>query len=37
MGKRQQIEEITEALLQPIAAAHGLRIYDVEYVKEGQE
>lgn len=37
MTKRQQIEEITETLLTPIAAAHGVRIYDVEYVKEGKE
>lgn len=37
MAKRQQTAEIVEALLQPIAAAHGVRIYDVEYVKEGQE
>ena len=37
MAKRKQTEELAEKLLEPIAEAHGVRIYDVEYVKEGQE
>ena len=37
MSVRAQIEETAEKLLVPIAAAHGVRIYDVEYVREGQE
>ena len=37
MAKRKQTEELVEKLLEPIAEAHGVRIYDVEYVKEGQE
>lgn len=37
MAKRKQTEELVEKLLEPIADAHGVRIYDVEYVKEGQE
>lgn len=35
MSKREDYETRTEALLQPIAAAQGVEIYDVEYVKEG--
>lgn len=37
MAKKKQTEELAEQLLEPIAAAHGVQIYDVEYVKEGQE
>lgn len=37
MAKRKQTEELVEKLLEPIAEARGVRIYDVEYVKEGQE
>ncbi len=37
MANKKQIEEKTEALLAPIAKANGVRIYDVEYVKEGQD
>lgn len=37
MSKRENYETRTEALLQPIAAAHGVEIYDVEYVKEGSD
>ncbi len=37
MAKRKEIEEMVEQLLEPIVSSHGLRIYDVEYVKEGQE
>ena len=35
MAKRKQTEELVEKLLEPIAEAHGVQIYDVEYVKEG--
>ena len=34
---RQQYEELAEAVAAPIAAGFGIRIYDVEYVREGQE
>lgn len=37
MSKREDYENRTEALLQPIAVAQGVEIYDVEYVKEGSE
>lgn len=37
MSKREDYETRTEALLQPIAAAQGVEIYDVEYVKEGSD
>lgn len=37
MSKRDTYEARTEALLQPIAAAHQVEIYDVEYVKEGSD
>ena len=37
MSVRQNVEETAERLLAPIAEAHGVRIYDVEYVREGQE
>ena len=33
MSKREVYETRTEALLQPIATAQGVEIYDVEYVK----
>jgi ribosome maturation factor RimP len=33
----QQYEERAEAIAAPIAAQFGIRIYDVEYVKEGEE
>ena len=32
-----QVEETVEALLLPVAEANGVRIYDVEYVKEGSD
>ena len=35
MSKRETYEAKTEAMLAPIAAAAGVEIYDVEYVKEG--
>ena len=35
MSKRETYESMTEELLTPIAQAHGVEIYDVEYVKEG--
>lgn len=34
---RQQYEELAEAVAAPIAGQFGIRIYDVEYVREGQE
>lgn len=37
MSKRETYEAKTEALLAPIAAAGGVEIYDVEYVKEGSD
>lgn len=37
MSKRETYETRTEELLQPIAAEHGVGIYDVEYVKEGSD
>lgn len=37
MSKREDYESRTETLLQPIAAARGVEIYDVEYVKEGSD
>ena len=35
MSKREEYESEAEALLAPIAAANGVSVYDVEYVKEG--
>lgn len=37
MSKRETYEARCEALLQPIAEANGVEIYDVEYVKEGAD
>lgn len=37
MSRRESYETRTEALLQPIVAACGVEIYDVEYVKEGSD
>ena len=37
MSKKETYEAKTEELLIPIAAANGVEIYDVEYVKEGSE
>ena len=37
MSKREVIEEKTEKLLEPIAKEYDVTIYDVEYVKEGQD
>lgn len=37
MSKRETYETKTEELLQPIAEANQVEIYDVEYVKEGNE
>jgi ribosome maturation factor RimP len=37
MSKRETYEARTEELLAPIAAANGVEIYDVEYVKEGSD
>ncbi|MDE7029343.1 MAG: ribosome maturation factor RimP [Lachnospiraceae bacterium] len=37
MAKRDSYEKRAEALLEPIVAANGCRIYDVEYVKEGSD
>ena len=34
MSKREQYEQRTEELLQPIIDAHGFELVDVEYVKE---
>lgn len=37
MMAKKNYEERTEALLEPIVAAAGVSVYDVEYVKEGGE
>ncbi|MCR5251146.1 MAG: ribosome maturation factor RimP [Lachnospiraceae bacterium] len=37
MPSRKDTEQLTEELLKPIAEANGVRIYDVEYVKEGSD
>lgn len=37
MSRREDYETRTEKLLEPIAAANGVFIYDVEYVKEGSD
>lgn len=37
MSKKETYEIRTEELLQPIAAANHVEIYDVEYVKEGSD
>lgn len=37
MSKRESYEQKTEALLLPIAKKQGVEIYDVEYVKEGND
>ena len=37
MSGRARIEDEAERLTEPIALKHGVRIYDVEYVKEGPE
>lgn len=37
MSRREDYETRTEKLLEPIAAANGVAIYDVEYVKEGSD
>ena len=34
---KQNIEEKTEKILEPITQSHGFEIVDVEYVKEGQD
>ncbi len=37
MSQREDYEKKTEELLTPIAQAAGVKIYDVEYVKEGSD
>ncbi len=37
MAGRKDIELKAEELLKPVAQAHNVRIYDVEYVKEGSD
>ena len=37
MSRRENYEEKTEKLLEPIAEANGVEIYDLEYVKEGSD
>ncbi|MCR5304004.1 MAG: ribosome maturation factor RimP [Lachnospiraceae bacterium] len=37
MAKKADIEKKTEELLKPVAEEFGVRIYDVEYVKEGKD
>lgn len=37
MSKRDDIEKKTEEILAPIANDNGVIIYDIEYVKEGQD
>lgn len=35
MSRREDYESWTEQLLEPVARANGVSVYDVEYVKEG--
>ncbi len=37
MSRREEYETRTEELLEPIVAANGVSVYDVEYVKEGSD
>lgn len=37
MSRREEYESKTEKLLEPIAEANGVSIYDVEYVREGAD
>ena len=37
MSRREEYEKQTQELLSPIAAANGVSVYDVEYVKEGSD
>ena len=37
MSRRETYESETEKLLTPIAERFGVRIYDIEYVKEGSD
>ncbi|MCQ2498275.1 MAG: ribosome maturation factor RimP [Lachnospiraceae bacterium] len=37
MSKKEVIEKKTEEILTPIAEANGVKVYDVEYVKEGAD
>ena len=37
MSRREEYELRTEQLLQPIAEANGVSIYDIEYVKDGSD
>lgn len=37
MSRREEYETKTQALLEPIAEANGVSVYDVEYVKEGAD
>lgn len=37
MSRREDYENRTQALLEPIAQANGVSVYDVEYVKEGAD
>ena len=37
MAGRKDIENKAEEILKPVAAEKGVRIYDVEYVKEGSD
>lgn len=37
MSRREEYEERTERLLEPIVRVNGVTVYDVEYVKEGSD
>ena len=37
MGKREDYEAKTEKLIAPIIAANHVELFDVDYVKEGQD
>lgn len=37
LSKKEVIEKKTEEILTPIAESNGVRVYDVEYVKEGAD
>ena len=37
MGKREDYEAKTEKLIMPIVEANNVELFDVDYIKEGQD
>ena len=37
MGKREDYEDKTEKLIMPIVEANNVELFDVDYIKEGQD